>query len=103
MPRNNADFLGLQFRHFDTHPNSHELEAYNPKTDDVIGYLRWSKRGGLIQDVSVTPEHRRKGIATALFHHAKGLAANSAGEIPEPRHSPVRTPEGTAWARAVGH
>jgi ribosomal protein S18 acetylase RimI-like enzyme len=94
--------VGQQFTHYVTHPTSHELEAFDPKADDVVGYMRWSKETGQIQDISVPKRFQRQGIATSMWNYAKDLAKNSDGSVISPIHSPVRTPEGAAWARKVG-
>ena len=99
MTRNNADFQGLTYKHYDTHPTSYELEAFHPKSEDAIGYMRWDKKSGEIKDLSVNKEHRRKGVATGMYNEAI-TAANHKG-ITEPQHSQVRTPEGEAWARST--
>lgn len=51
--------------------------------------------GHLVLHIEVKPEHRRKGIATALWLHAKKFGAN-------PIHAIDKTPDGAAWAKAVG-
>lgn len=100
MPRNNADFFGIEYRLSNTHPTSHELEAYSNKVGDVIGYMRWSKKSGTIQDVAVDAPYRRKGVGRALFEHAKKLSAD--GTVAHPMHSIVKSGDGEAWAKAVG-
>jgi len=72
---------------------SHLIEAYKGKYGP-IGHLEWSADTGEIKDVNVTPEHQRKGLATAMFNKAK--------TITPVKHSAVRTPEGDAWAKSVG-
>lgn len=47
-----------------------------------------------VTGVSVYPEWRRRGIATALWEEAKRLGLN-------PEHSPLQYPDGKAWARTV--
>jgi ribosomal protein S18 acetylase RimI-like enzyme len=96
------DNIGQQFTHYTTHPTSHELEAFDPKVNDVVGYMRWSKTDGQIQDIAVPKRFQRQGIATSMWLHAKNLAETSSGDIISPKHSPVRTPEGAAWAKKVG-
>jgi len=99
MTRNNADFQGLTYKHYDTHPTSHELEAFHPKSEEAIGYMRWDKKSGEIKDLSVDKEQRRKGVGTGMYNAAINVA-NSKGLV-EPVHSPVRTAEGEAWARSL--
>lgn len=97
-----ADNIGRQFTHYATHPASHELEVFDEKENDVVGYMRWSKTDGQVQDIAVPKRFQRQGIATSLWTHAKSLAENSDGSVISPKHSPVRTPEGAAWVQKVG-
>lgn len=57
---------------------------------------------GLILGVYVQPEYRRKRVATALYETARAMLRSSDGV--EIRHQPpeFRSPEGDAWAFAVG-
>jgi len=96
MGRNKADFNGISYTFTDTHPTSHELEAFDPAVGDVVGYMRWNRQHGRVEDISVDPEHRGKGIATGLWNHAKTLGVTA------PQHSSVRTKSGQAWAEKVG-
>ena len=50
---------------------------------------------GQIAGVEVHPNHRRKGLATAMYQHAQreGIA---------PVHNSMRTDLGEAWAKGVG-
>jgi len=57
--------------------------------DEYAGFIRVQRNE--IIEVSVLPQHRRKGIATALYNH-----------VGRPNHSLFRTDEGNAWAHAVG-
>lgn len=97
MGRNNADFNGISYIYTGTHPTAHQLEAFDPKVGDVVGYMRWNKENGRIEDITVDREHRRKGIATGMWNHAKNL------DVTPPKHSPVRSPSGLAWSEAVGN
>jgi GNAT superfamily N-acetyltransferase len=70
----------------------------------VVGSLRW----GVEQDddsaavgaLVVTPEYRRRGIATGLWAAAHAYAERYG--LPAPRHSEERSDDGDAWARSVG-
>lgn len=67
---------------------------------NTLGYLeladpRNGLDGRLILHIEVKPEHRRKGIATALWKEAKRWGAN-------PIHAIDKTEAGSAWAKAVG-
>jgi GNAT superfamily N-acetyltransferase len=44
-------------------------------TSDQVGALRWYPVSGLIDQIFVAPEWRRRGIATALLHAAAILSA----------------------------
>jgi ribosomal protein S18 acetylase RimI-like enzyme len=95
MGRNMADFNGITYRYYDSHPTAHELEAFDPKVNDVVGYMRWDKENGRIDDVAVDPEHRRKGIATGLWNHAHTLG------VINPVHSGVRSEAANAWIESL--
>jgi len=95
MTRSNAEFEGITYKHFDKHPTSYEIEAVHPKTGESIAYMRYHKKTGEIQDVSVDKEHRRKGVASGMFSHGKAIAA--AQGIVEPSRSGVKTDEGKVW------
>jgi len=94
---------GKQFPYTYTHgtiPDSSSLgewnaiEAHHPD-EGKVGHLIWHPEGE-IQDVQVSEPHRRKGVATGMYEHAKRL------KVKPPEHSEFRTEEGDAWARAVG-
>ena len=71
---------------------------YDPKTKDIkdVGSLNWDKEDGRIGMVHVEPEHRRKGIATAMYKEAL-----SSG-LTKPHHAERMTDDGLAWAKAQG-
>ncbi len=71
----------------------------HPKTGESIAYMRYRKDSGRIEDISVDQEHRRKGVATGMYKHAKDMA--EAKGIVSPVHSQVKTPDGEAWANSV--
>jgi ribosomal protein S18 acetylase RimI-like enzyme len=65
------------------------------------GELHWHPQEGTITYLNVPEEHRRQGIATALYHRAQA-EAQARGLVP-PAHSSSRSPDGgDAWAHAVG-
>jgi len=77
--------------------------------DDLIacGSLRWiidekpdDPTNGMIGYVYVSPEHRRRGVATALLTAACAYAEHYG--VAAPRHADERSPEGDAWARSLG-
>lgn len=84
-------------------------------TDRAVGFLRWNgshERGniddhdgeaaipGEIQGVSVHPDHRGKGISTALWDYAQAKVALHG--VQEPIHSKTRSTAGNHWAHFVG-
>lgn len=77
---------------------SHTVHAYDQ--GDMIGHLRWNREGGEIDQVHVMPEHRRRGVATALWHEANRIAAEHA--VAPPQIGPERTQAGEALARSLG-
>jgi ribosomal protein S18 acetylase RimI-like enzyme len=78
-----------------------------PQGGRRVGFMEWEKSEGSesateILEIEVSPEHRRKGLATAALKHSQTVARASKGAIPIPSHSPQRTPEGDAWAKSTG-
>lgn len=70
-----------------------------------VGALRWlieldDDDSGLINMVYVHDGWRRQGIASGLLTVAEAYA--DAYGWPRPRHDDGRTPDGDAWATAVG-
>lgn len=61
------------------------------------GSMTWGADTGEVKGVHVEKEHQRKGIATAMLHTARELAAQHG--IAAPIHSDTQTDEGAAWAR----
>lgn len=91
----------------------HRVTARHTGTGHVVGNLDWGDQtedgseykdgdSNRIRDVYVDIEHRRKGLATAMFEHAHELSKKH-GFIPYPEHSPNRTDMGDAWAKSTGH
>jgi GNAT superfamily N-acetyltransferase len=64
-----------------------------------VGGMSWRAEGskgyepGEIDDIKVNHEHRRKGVATAMYNYAV-----ASGIEPAPQHSPARSIAGDAWA-----
>lgn len=71
------------------------LNAFHP-TAGHVGQLDYDPDNGIINVIYTSEEHRRKGVATAMWNHAQQH------EKVKPRHSPSMTEEGHAWARSVG-
>lgn len=67
---------------------------------DFMGQMSWHPHSGEILSLEVKAEHRRKGVATALYNYAHGVSAKE--NIIAPKHSETRTPEGDAWAKSIG-
>ena len=71
-----------------------------PVTDDIgpehtpVGYLSMDQHHQ-VGNVSVRPDLRRKGIATALWHAARD-------DFPDLRHSDEMTVVGKAWVTSLG-
>lgn len=97
MGANNADFHGLDF-HYEKVGKLHYLEAQ--KEGEVVGKLNWEHPSGNISGIYVPKEHRRKGIATALFTEGKRLSAERG--IPTPKITNDQTNEGEAWVKSLG-
>lgn len=98
MPANNADFHGLAFN-YDKVGSLHYLEAQ--KEGEVVGKLNWVHKSGNVTGIYVPKEHRRKGIATALYNEAKRISSTTRG-VPRPKITDDRTNDGEAWARTLG-
>jgi GNAT superfamily N-acetyltransferase len=77
--------------------NKHEgvIVAYHP-VESMVGELSWYEPHGTIGSVEVDPNHRRRGVATAMLRHAEKVRGKPL------IHSQDRTEEGDAWAHAVG-
>jgi predicted acetyltransferase len=111
MTRNNADFHGytLEFEHANTSPvedcDHHRVDAFS-KDDEHIGSLIWfthdagARNPGAI-DVDVDPDHRRKGVATAMYKFALQKADEHNIVKPDLLRSSYG-PQGYKWARSLG-
>jgi hypothetical protein len=75
----------------------HRVKAFSGQVQ--LGTMLWS--GKEIRNIGVNADQQRRGVATGMYEHAQGLAAENQ-RIPAPRHSPDRTAAGDAWARKVG-
>lgn len=69
------------------------------KGDQPVGYMAWNPGYGEIEDIEVHPEHRRQGVATAMYKHAQDWADKTGEQSPE--HSTLRTPAGFLWSNYV--
>ena len=97
MTLSNEQF-GVTLHHHEG-PISHTITAHTDKGNKA-GSLEWDKSSGKIEDIDVHPEARRQGIASHMWDLAHQVAQETG--TPAPQHSPERTPEGDAWAKAVG-
>jgi GNAT superfamily N-acetyltransferase len=109
MGRNNADFHGVTFAYGgmthmqgfgpnDPAPKAHLFTAH--KDGQQVGKLQL-QRGGTVDYVEVHPDYQRQGIATGLYNFAKQESERTGGTLPYPVHSPMRSPEGDAWAKST--
>lgn len=70
------------------------LHAIHAKHEGrTVGAMTWKAKE--LQNVTVDEEHRRRGVATAMWQ--MGQQAR-----PRPKHSGDRTDAGDSWARKVG-
>lgn len=82
----------------DTVIPGHSLVLAHDSAGQEVGYMELGpdgEQGRRVMDLQVSPEHRRKGVATGMWSHAKGSGLN-------PTHSSMRTKAGDQWARSVG-
>lgn len=98
MPRNNADFHGVEIRHEIDEDDYATITAHLSGTE--VGHLTLDDRGD-VEDIQVDQAHQRKGIATAMWRHAQSL--HRRGKIPNPpAHTGGTTEEGYKWAMTTG-
>lgn len=88
---------------FEAYPVDHPMGIHSVraiKSGEEVGSLFWHQRGGKIENIHVYPEHRRQGIATAMFHEANKIAKEN--NLTAPKHSNMRTEAGDAWSKSIG-
>lgn len=91
---------GPQFKFlYQQQDDTHGLNVLG-EDDYSKGWMQWADKTGELQHISVNWDSRRQGIATRMWDRANQLAEERG--IPAPVHSPERTKEGDAWAKAVG-
>lgn len=74
--------------------------AHLPQEENEIGFLMWDgDDDGRIEDLYVTPEFRRQGLATRMWFEAVNIANRN--YLSRPAHSETRTPSGDAWCRTM--
>jgi predicted acetyltransferase len=110
MGRNKADFRGykLEFEHANTSSlekrDQHKVTAFD-RNGDHVGTLAWfvdntvDEPGAI--EVKVSPKHRRKGIATAMYKFALQKAAEHSIIAPSLTKSSYGN-QGFKWARSLG-
>jgi GNAT superfamily N-acetyltransferase len=79
--------------------DEHHITVHT-KDGRPIGSMRWDPDDGEIYHIDVASDHRRKGIATAMWRLGHQLS-NEYG-IQAPHHSRDRSDQGDAWAKTVG-
>lgn len=92
---------GLTFQHLAPESNpswgpdndTHTLHAYADNGDHA-GELSWFGEDGMIRDVDVHPDYRRRGVATELLRRARIIQ-------PEVHHSGIYTSDGAQWAGKI--
>jgi len=84
----------------DEHWQDHLITAHHNESGEEVGYMMYGSNG-YVDDIYVHPEHRRRGVATAMWEHAKSLAAKK--QAPYPQHSDQRSLEGEAWSKSTGN
>lgn len=103
MPAERGKQFPIEVRHeYNRDEEMHMYTAHHK--DNEVGWLNVSEGGG-ISDINVAKEHQRKGVATAMFNHAIGMAGkilDTGVRVPYPEHSGHRTPSGDAWAKSTG-
>jgi hypothetical protein len=87
--------------------NVHEVHVQDPAYKGPamyggVGYMEIHPESGVIYDVVVNEQHRRKGVATAMWDLAHSIHQAMPDKYPKPVHSAIRTDKGDAWAHAVG-
>jgi GNAT superfamily N-acetyltransferase len=86
------------------HPEGTVLSGEEALASGVTGEhqvaaCRWWTGSGLVHQIYVAPEHRRRGVAGKLAHAAYGLQGARGG--PSLHGDGRRTDDGEAWTRAL--
>ena len=82
----------------DVIPSDHALVVAQNHQGKEIGFMELGpnrEEGRRVMDIQVNEDHRRRGVATGLWNHAKERGMN-------PVHSSMRTHAGDQWAKSVG-
>jgi ribosomal protein S18 acetylase RimI-like enzyme len=107
--RNEQFFSGTSEHHYTIqyqyYPNRldspHEVVAFEPNSEGVVGHLNWNDVTGQINEIHVDSGHRRKGLATRMYLMGKRIAANNPTIILPVHSKSLRTPAGEAWAQST--
>ena len=88
---------------YDPLESAHTLQAVHQPTQQTAGFMSWGdgEEEGPLESIDVPTNFRRKGVATAMWNHAKSLAKTDKS-ISYPIHSTFRTREGDEWAKSTG-
>lgn len=78
-------------------PRMEEVDV-DPKQ---VGGISWNRTSGEIESIGIEKGYQRQGLATELYNLAVALS-DSPVDLPRPKHSLVRSPDGDAWALSVG-
>jgi hypothetical protein len=73
----------------------HLITASKGPHDEPVGMMSWHPQKHHVTGVNVDEEHRRQGLATAMWNMSQSIR-------PKPVHSADRTNAGDAWAKSVG-
>lgn len=74
--------------------DSHLIETYKGKYGP-IAHLEWDAQTGETKDIKVTPEHQRKGLATAMWNMAQNVG------LSKPVHSRALSEQGAKWKESL--
>jgi hypothetical protein len=101
MAANNADFHGYTFELHEG-PVNHVITARTSDRKRVgeLGLGKFGPSAGLSW-ITVHPDWRRKGVATAMWRHANDLHSQGILEK-KPEMSDYRTIDGDNWAKSLG-
>lgn len=92
--------LGRQFKDYQLNFvkedgfGNHLIEAYHNKAGHVAN-LEWDRKTGNIGNVDVAEDHRRQGLATAMFNFAHTL------NVIPPKHTQALSDSGRAWKESL--
>lgn len=78
----------------------HTLNIVTPDLKRSLGWMQWRDDTGELEHIMVNWDERRRGIATTMWTRAHQLSEERG--ITPPRHSPLRTKLGDAWAKSLG-